>query len=84
MEKNEKLPKNRFAEPDRLEEREHLDENFMNSGNGVRGKTFFDPITTLPYNAMFAYPFPAIGYTPVAFPLDTDLYDYQEDNGKEF
>lgn len=74
MDKNEKMPENRFRQLDELEQKEHLDQEY-NLPDGT--KPFIDPVTAMPYNAMFAFPCTATGF-PAASPYIKEDWDITE------
>lgn len=85
MAKNENFQKSVF-ERDNRHNRPYPDRRPNNADNEADRRTSFDPITTLPYNAMFAYPFPGTGFSPTAFPLDAGVYDdiYDDEREEDF
>lgn len=75
---NENLPKNRFRELDELEKREHLDDMGENRFQNSK----INPITALPYNAMFAFPFMNTGLPTTAAPVWWEIDDEGKDENK--
>lgn len=73
---NKDLPKNRFAELDKLENREHLDGK--NSPHDA-AKPYSSPISDPFYNAILTFPNAATGFPAAVFPLEGELWDKENE-----